>query len=107
MKINMSKRLLGRTLRNIRLFREAQEIGFDYILNPHTNELHYVHTKNFFGSHNLSNADLEDFIGLFNVGVIPTHRFRDGTVLPIFDAQTGEKIGDYELNKCDHCEFPI
>lgn len=104
--MNISNRLLGRLLRNYALYREAQEIGFDYIVNPETKELHYVHTPNFLGSHNLANANLDEFIGLFNVGVIPMHKFHDGTLLPIFDAQTGEELGQYALNKCKHCTFP-
>jgi len=103
--MNISTRLLGGFLHNYKLYREAQEIGFDYILNPATNELHYVYSQNFFGSHNLATANLDGFIGLFNAGVIPMHRFENGTLLPIFDANTGQKLGDYELNKCEHCVF--
>ena len=47
--MNLSNRLLGRLLRNYALYREDQEIGFDYIVNPETKELHYVHTPNFLG----------------------------------------------------------
>ena len=105
--MNIHTRLLGRTLNNIRLFREAQEIGFDYIVNPESGELHYVHSTNFVGSHNLVSADLGSFIGLFNLGTIPIHEFRDGTEIPIYDAETGELLGLYRLNKCQHCRFPI
>jgi hypothetical protein len=105
--VNISSRLLGKILKNIQLYREAEEIGFDYIVNPDTGELHYVHSTNFQGSHNLEQADLRTFIGLFNVGVIPLHKFQDGTQIPIHDADSGILIGTYTLNKCRHCQFPL
>lgn len=39
--------ILGKRLRNLRLYQEAQEIGFEYILNSHTGELHRVGIANF------------------------------------------------------------
>ncbi|MEN9358772.1 MAG: hypothetical protein RL095_307 [Verrucomicrobiota bacterium] len=105
--MNIHTKLLGRALNDIRLFRDAQEIGFDYIVNPETGELHYVHLANFAGSHNLASADLGSFIGLFNLGVIPIHKFKDGTEIPIYDAESGVLLGPYRLNKCQHCRFPI
>ena len=98
-------RLLGHILRNLQLFREAQEIGFDYIANPESGELHKVSGGKFYGSHNLALGNLGDFIGLSNVGSLPIDAFRDGTVIPIYDLVTGELLGEYVLNKCKYC-FP-
>ena len=84
---------------------EYYEVGFEYILNPETKELHHVDPRIFWGSHNLEIADLENFIGLTNVGILPIHYFEDGRGVPIYDLQTRDLIGTYRLNKCKHC-FP-
>lgn len=97
--------LYGTILKNLKLYNEAREVGFEYILNPDTGELHRVDATSFWGSHNLAIADLHDFIGLANVGLIPAHVFADGTELPVFDLLTGQQVGAYRLNKCRHC-FP-
>lgn len=104
--MTISKKLLGRILRNCRAFNEFKEIGYDYIVNPVTHELHYVHTENFFGSHNLTHANLEEFIGIFNIGSIPIHWFEDDTIIPIVDLDELSEIYEYPLNKCAHCDFP-
>lgn len=96
-------RIFGKKLRNIRLYQEAREIGFDYILNPNTGELHRVGLDNFWGSHNLAYSDLDGFIGLTNIGTIPVHLFQDGVELPVYELDTGEFVGTYTLNKCRHC----
>lgn len=93
-------KLFGRKLENLRLYREFQEIGFDYILNPNTGELHRVGLNDFVGSHNLAYADMSNFIGLTNIGILPSHVFRDGTSLPVYDIETGELIANYVLDKC-------
>lgn len=98
-------KILGKMLRNFRLYQEAQEIGFEYILNPNTSELHRVGLDNFWGSHNFASADLSNFIGLTNIGDIPIDFFRDGKKLPVYDLDNGEFVGNYVLNKCRHC-FP-
>ncbi len=97
--------LYGKILRNLQLYTDAREIGFEYILNTDTCELHRVNSQYFWGSHNLAIADLENFIGLTNVGILPIHDFPDGSELPILDLVTRELIGSYQLNKCRHC-FP-
>lgn len=76
-------KLFGRRLENLRCYREFQEIGFDYILNPNTGELHRVGLDGFLGSHNLAYADLRHFIGLTNVGFVQVHVFEDGTSFPV------------------------
>ena len=96
--------LYGLVLKNLKIYREAKEIGFDYLVNPETKELHIVNAS-FFGPHNLAWADLENFIGITNVGVIEIHKLPDGTEIPIYDLLTHEYLGDYCLNKCQHC-FP-
>ena len=101
----MIYRLYGKVLRNFELYVDAHEIGFEYILNPNTDELHRVDPPNFFGSHNLAIADLENFIGLINVGILPAHCFKDGFALPIYDLETDKCIGTYQLDKCEYC-FP-
>lgn len=99
--------LYGLVLRNFRTFLKAGDIGFDYILNPETSELHFVTPLNFLGPHHLSTANLDNFIGLTNVGIIPSHAFEDGTPIPVYDLATGECLGTYILNKCSHCRFPV
>ena len=101
----MLKRLYGHYLQNLRIFREFQECGFDYILNPKTEELHRAVGGSLRGSHSLAFADLENFIGLSNIDSVPAHVFQDGTTLPVFDLATGLLLGEYRLNKCLHC-FP-
>ncbi|MCL1469010.1 hypothetical protein [Argonema galeatum] len=96
-------KLVGKRLKNLRLYQEAQQIGFDYILNPDTGELHLVGLDNFWGSHNLADADISSFIGLNDIGTIPVEVFRDGKILPVYDLDTGEIIGEYALNKCSYC----
>lgn len=96
-------KLFGRKLENLRRYREFQEIGFDYILNPNTGELHCVGLDDFWGSHNLAYADLNNFIGLTNIGFVPAHVYRDGTSLPLYDLETGELIANYVLDKCQKC----
>lgn len=97
--------LAGRMLRNLRLYTEAEKVGFEYLLNPETGELHRIASDAFWGSHNLSISDLGGFIGLVNVGIIPASVYSDGTQLPVFDLETGRLIDNYRLNKCRHC-FP-
>lgn len=99
----MSERILaGLVLKNYLLFIKARLIGFDYLLNPETGELHRVRAD-FISSHNLHIADLEKFIGLTNVGYYTMEELFDGSKIPIYDLQTGKLIGEYILNKCKHC----
>ena len=95
-------KLYGLILKNTEIFNKMREAGFDYLLNPETGELHCV-KSNFFGSHNLHIANLEDYIGLTNIGSIPVHYLDDGTLVDVYDLSTGEYIGKYTLNKCKHC----
>jgi hypothetical protein len=97
--------LYGQILKNLRIFHAAQELGFDYLLNPDSGELHKVSGGKLFGPHNLALADLENFIGLANLESIPIHLKFNGSTIPVFDLQTGMKIGEFTLNKCKHC-FP-
>ena len=94
--------LYGLVLKNLEIFKNAKEIGFDYLVNPVNKELHKV-DGSFWGSHNLAWADLENFIGITNAGVIEIHKLPDGTEIPIYDLFTNEYLGDYRLNKCRHC----
>ena len=96
--------LLGLYLNNIRLFKEAKKIGFDYILNPDTGEIHNVNSD-FLGSHNLNIKDLENFIGLANIGIIDIHKFKDGATIPVYDVVTKDYLGEYKLNKYKHCSW--
>ncbi|MFO0840098.1 MAG: hypothetical protein U1D55_16445 [Phycisphaerae bacterium] len=99
----MEPRLLGTLLRNLKIYSDWNEIGFDYILNPDTGELHRVAFGNFFGSHNLAIADLANFVGLTNVGLVRVDALPDGAQVPVYNILTGEIIGTYKLNKCRHC----
>lgn len=102
----MQYHLYGKILRNLELYNDAHKVGFEYIFNPDTKELHrVVEPQNFWGLHNLKFADLENFIGLINVGILPIHYFEDDIGVPIYDLQTRDLIGTYRLNKCGHC-FP-
>ena len=96
--------VFGKILRNLRIFNEARKIGFEYLVNPATGELHRV-TSDFVSSHNLHIANLADFVGLVNVGLLQLHRFPDGTQIPIYDLDSGDLIGNYQLNKCQHCTW--
>jgi hypothetical protein len=98
-------KFFGLLLKNTQIFQQSRAIGFDYILNPETNELHKCLGGRLWGSHDLIHADLEKFIGLTNIGLIPVDRFEDGTRIPVYDLISGEFIGEYSLNKCQHC-FP-
>lgn len=100
----MTKALYGLILKNLKIFKQAKGIGFDYLVNPDTGELHRVN-GDFFGSHNLAFSNLENFIGITNIGTIEIHNLPDGTAIPIYDLFSGEYLGDYCLNKCQHC-FP-
>ena len=95
--------LFGHYLRQLRVFNEFKQLGFDYIVNPETGELHKVLGGTLSGSHNLAFADLQDFVGLANLESIPIHWKFDGTLIPIYDLVTGEFIGKYPLKKCKHC----
>ena len=97
-------KLYGKILQNYKIYKEFRDIGFDYILNPDTEELHDLNSK-MFGKHNLHYADLEEFIGLVNIGSISADQYGNGTKLPIYDLETANLIGEYSLNKCKHC-FP-
>lgn len=101
----MEDRRYGKVFRNFELYMEYYEDGFEYILNPDTQELHSVDPQNFLGSHNLESADLENFTGLINVGFPPLHDLEDGIEVPIYDYQTCDLIDTYRINKCKHC-FP-
>ena len=95
-------KLYGKIIMNYEIYKQFREIGFDYILNPETGELHNVNS-NMFGQHNLQNADMEKFIGLVNIGRIPAEQYNNGTILPIYDLETASLIGEYPLNKCQYC----
>ena len=99
----LTKKLYGKRLKNLKNYREFQEVGFDYVLNPVTHELHLVGLYNFLGSHNLEFSNLEDFIGLVNIGVIEIHKLPNGVSIPIHDLETGDLIDEYIINKCVHC----
>lgn len=96
-------KLWGKRLKNLSFYQQAQQIGFEYILNPNTGELHRVGLDNFWGSHNLADADISSFIGLNDIGTISVDFFRDGKIIPVYDLETGEIIGRYALNKCSYC----
>jgi len=61
--------LYGLVLKSLKIFQEAKEIGFDYLVNPETKELHRV-DGSFLGSHNLALAYLENFIGITNLTTV-------------------------------------
>ena len=100
----MNYEVFGKILSNLHIFNEARKIGFDYLLNPDSGELHRV-TDDFIDSHNLHTANLGDFIGLTNIGVIDVHRLPDGTEVPVYDLNSGDLIGRYQLRKCGHCHW--
>ena len=97
--------LAGHALRQLAVFHKFHQLGFDYIVNPQTGELHKVQGGSLSGSHNLVFSDLESFVGIANLSSMPIHWAFDGTPIPIYDLLTGELLGEYPLNKCKHC-FP-
>lgn len=100
-------KILGQRLKtineNTKIYLELEEAGFDYVLNPATEELHRVSLSNFEGAHNLTVANLKGFIGIKNIGELEIHELPDGVLIPIYDLDTGEFLGEYLLNKCLHC----
>ena len=100
----MSTEIFGKILRNLAVFQDAKKIGFEYLLNPSTGELHRVNSD-FIDSHNLHVANLGDFIGLVNLGLIQIHRFPDGTLVPVYDLDNGVLLGNFALNKCAFCQW--
>jgi hypothetical protein len=88
---------------NRSIYREFEQRGFDYILNPNTGELHQINSDGFCGSHNLASANLNEFIGIINIGSIPIHSLPDGAIFPLYEQDTGKLMGNYCLNKCKHC----
>jgi hypothetical protein len=86
-------------------YRKFQRDGFEYILNPDTDELHDIRTEKFSGSHNLEIANLENFFGITNIGTIPIHSHLDGTEIPLYGLRTDGFPEIYRLNKCKFC-FP-
>lgn len=105
MPYSRTSKLQGVILRNHRLFQDFQEIGFEYLLNPETGELHSTRSAAFWENCNLRSANLGSFIGLVNLGMIPIHAMPDTTQIPIYDLQTADQIGNIALDKCLHC-FP-
>ncbi len=97
-----NKYLAGLFMENLKLFLKARIIGFDYLLNPETNELHKVQS-NFLSSHNLHRANLKKFIGITNIGFFKIEDLFSGTPYNVWDLQTGDLIGTFNLNKCKHC----
>lgn len=99
-----SMRLYGVVQKNLEMYQKAKRIGFEYLLNPGTGILHRI-TSDFVDSHNLHTADLGEFIGLTNIGLIELHEFPEGTVVPIYDLFTGELLDTFTINKCSHCKW--
>ncbi len=99
-----ANRIFGVILRNIEIFMNAKRIGFEYLLNPETGKLHRV-TSDFIDSHNLHTADLENWIGLTNIGLLDVHDFPEGTEVPVYDLHSGNLLGNYAIDKCEHCEW--
>ncbi len=94
-----------RIFKNMLRFSQFVKEGYDYILNPAQGELHRAVGGSLLGNHNLVHANLDNFIGLYNLQVPPIHLKFDGTLIPIFDESTGRLIEFYRLNKCRYC-FP-
>ena len=88
---------------NHEFYHSIHRAGFEYLINPVTDELHLVSPHHFGGSHNLSIADLQNFIPCKNIGIFQVHLFPDGAELPVFDLQTHKPMFMYPLNKCQHC----
>jgi hypothetical protein len=94
----------ARESRNIQQYQEFVSDGYNYILNRVSGELHLVGLSNFFGSHNLTSANLEEFLGIYNLDDdTPIHFFPDGTEILLYWYDTNELIGNYTLNKCEYC----
>ncbi|MBD1865275.1 MULTISPECIES: hypothetical protein [Trichocoleus] len=96
---------LGKKVKaNKQLYEELSAAGFEYVLNPKTDELHKVGLADFWGSHNLKNANLDNFLYLKNLSdAVPMHEYPDGTGIPIYHLETRQHLMNYVLNKCKHC----
>jgi len=102
---SLDRYLFVKKLRNIQLFDKYQRSGVDYLLNPQTFELHRVQGGDIRGSHLLIDSNLEEFYWIINIGIIPIDFLFDGSLVPFYDIESGDLIGNYPLNKCKHC-FP-
>lgn len=99
-------RLYGEYLRkkNVEMFLTFKKMGFDYILNPETKELHKVGTvKEFLGSHNLDKANLQNFIGLKDIGDTSIYNLPEGAEYDVYDLVKRNFICKLTVNKCGHC----
>ncbi len=90
---------------NLRRYQKFQANGYYYIYNPHTQEWHDIINGEFEGSHNLDLANLEDFIGIWDIGSIPIHRCNDGERIKIYELGSRRLLDILTLNRCKHC-FP-
>jgi hypothetical protein len=105
---NIPRRRIARTRlsRNIQQYEEFISDGYNYILNPVSKELHIVGLSNFSGSHNLTSANLEEYLGIYNLdNNTPIHLFSNGTEILLYWHDTNKLIGNYILNKWKYC-FP-
>jgi hypothetical protein len=93
----------SRRAENLSIYGKFQRIGCNYIWNLNTGELHRVESGGLCGSHNLVYANLNDFIGITNIGFVPIHSLPDGDIFPLYEQDTCRFIGNYRLNKCKHC----
>jgi hypothetical protein len=95
--------LSDKRARNRSIHRISEKSGSDYGLNPNTCELHHIRSDKFCGSHNLAYANLNNFIWITNIGVVPIHNLPDGELIPLYERDTGNFMVEYRLNKCKHC----
>lgn len=97
-----SIRLHGIVLRYLMMYQNARTIGFKYLLNPDTGELHRV-TSDLINSNHLHTANLTKYIGLANLGLIKFHILPVGTTVPIHELLLTNLLGTNTISKYKHC----
>ncbi len=101
--MSSNKRLTVKRRSNLKTFLDYKKEGWDYIINPLSGELHSLKLSDYLGCHNLQSANLERFYPIQDIGKISIQNLNDGDLIDLFDADTGELITTYPLNKCSYC----
>jgi hypothetical protein len=90
-------------VKNVLIYSELKRQGWQYILNPDTDELHDLQRGNYVGSHNLRSANLERFFPIVDAGQISIRDIKDGEEIELYDFDTGQFLRNYVVKKCDYC----
>ena len=90
-------------IKNALIYSKLKKEGWQYILNPDTDELHDLQRGNYSGAHNLRNADLEEFIPIVDAGEISIRDVKDGEEIDLYHFDTGQFFRTCVVRKCNYC----